>query len=210
MVMTDYPTLLKTLRSTLEATPEIQIDELYIAFGASSKQLPAHFPESIKTFYKKLSGFDLTWNSPRFPNEIRINGRARILPPQDLDSDWKEVLWFDHTPADDPIRQFRILDFFSDDACVGFYDKEEPDNQLYFYDFDGEPLGLQVDMAGYIELLCAARGFRYWQLVLHSFLEKPESPEVKTFNTYMPQLFPDFSLEDFRKLYERLKINNTP
>ena len=205
--MIDYSALLKDLRTQLNTASGITVDELYIAFGGSSRSIPAQFPPSIQSFYKKLSSFELAWKSNQFNDQLSLTGCAKILPVQEVDSDWKEVLWFDHTPADDPIRNFRILDFFVDEACVGFYEKGKGAPNLYFYDFEEQPVDLQVDMEGYIQLLCAARGFRYWPLVLVSFLEKKEITEAETFKTYMPQLFPDFSFDAFKTLFDKVRLH---
>ncbi|GAB2577909.1 hypothetical protein [Spirosoma areae] len=203
----DFKATLTNLGRELFRTPNLLPDFVeVIPIEKKKVSDPDRVKGALAAFYTQLNGFNLRWSHSDFSGRVDISGNAKILPLPEVEADWKEVLWFDHTPTDDPIRQFRILDFFVDEACVGFYEKDKDEQYLYFYDFDDKPVNLYVNMEGYVQLLCAARGFRYWQLVIISFLEKKDNPEADTFNEFMPQIFSGFSLNGFRALYDRVRL----
>jgi hypothetical protein len=106
------------------------------------------------------------------------------------------------------MENFKIVDFFADESCVGYIHDEQKVDYMQYLDLgDSEPKPLSLNFAGYLELLLTCRGFAYWQLViLHLRNGGGYESKVEEFKTYMPQLFPDFKWEEFVALYEKVRI----
>ncbi len=105
--------------------------------------------------------------------------------------------------------QFRVLDRLASKAVTGYLELEGKDKNdtMYLHDPDGKCYSLNVDFEGYFELLCASYGFQNWQYAV-LFKEYGVGEAFHNdFKESMPLLFPDFSYEEFIKLYESLKLN---
>lgn len=201
----DFKTLMKNMQDDIEDNYELNImnSSLYKSLSNNDDISPL-WPDSIKTFYSQLNGVITHWIHSDNKNDPSITGHVKLLSAKDVGSIGRDIIWFDHTPTNDPLRLFKIIDFFMDEAAVGFY--ENGDEEMYLYQFEGSPAPLGVNFEGYIRLLCEAKGFFYWQQVLLALKTKKENLESKNFKTYMPQIFPDFRYDDFVKLYEEVKI----
>jgi len=161
------------------------------------------FPVNLKKFYQTLDWFKIFWETnEEIIDGSKIYGYINILPSAEVLHDWKGVVYFDGDPADR--ANFKIVDFFLDEVCVGYYHDERKSDAMYIFNFEGEPEPLGVNFAGYLELLLMARGFNGWQRVLQNL--NGESVHQSDFKIYMPQLFPDFKWEEFVGLYERVKL----
>ncbi|MBW4501600.1 MAG: hypothetical protein KME57_19065 [Scytonema hyalinum WJT4-NPBG1] len=165
-------------------------------------------PQQFLSFYEESNGFELDWEMLS-SSDPDVLGRVKILSLAEVIQDWKDVVYFEDIELDDSIRNFRPFDFFVDEACVGIYLEEDFDNSLYLYNFNSEPFRLDLDISGYIELLVAARGFLYWQNVIKALKTNTENSEEKRFRTFMPQLFSNFSFDDFSNTYESLRLSKT-
>lgn len=202
------------LKSTLALVKEIQYNyELIVdKIKVDKKPSPPKFvsntwPVAIQEYYAQMNGSEIYWSHSKFKDQPSMSGRIRILDAETLAKDSKGIVWFDHTPQDDPLRKFKLIDFFADEAAVGFYEGDHPNDQMYLYFFEGDPLPLGVDFEGYHKLLCESRGLFYWQQVLRAIIDRKDNQESKDFKLYMPQVYPEFSYEAFLSKYNSLKIN---
>jgi hypothetical protein len=202
------------LKSSLAMVKEIQynyeliVDKIKVdKKPAPSKFISNTWPRSIQEYYAQMNGSEIFWSHSKFKAQPRISGCIRILDAETLSKDSKGIVWFDHTPQDDPLRKFKLIDFFADEAAVGFYEGDHPNDQMYLYFFEGDPLPLGVDFEGYHKLLCESRGLFYWQQVLRAILEGKENQESIDFKLYMPQIHSGFSYVAFANKYNSLKID---
>lgn len=86
-------------------------------------------PPALRDYYTQGNGFDAKWWKIGQPER---KGRIRILPLDQVLQDGKGVVWFDHSPA--RMRDFKLIDFFADEAAVGFFLGKD---DLYLYEFAG-------------------------------------------------------------------------
>lgn len=149
--------------------------------------------------------FKIYWSATTSPDPD-VKGMAKILPLEQIIQDWEGVVYFEDTDADDPIRHFHPVDFFVDEACVGVYVGADAGPSLYFFDFSESPYRLDLDMEGYLRMLLLSRGFFYWQDAIRAFRSGEDNPQSERFKKYMPQLFPDFTYENFQRTYQRLRL----
>jgi hypothetical protein len=179
---------------------------------------PAWVPPVMQQFAGDVNGYTLLW---------RLEGQPQAVGSFDLydlestyNSSGRGVFYFEEWEDAQVARMkpFKAVDFFTSEACVGLYYDERADPELYFYDFEGEPAPLGIDIAGYLQLLTLSLGFYYWQLLVVE-LARPDSPrpyvpardvhrnpDVLKFVDTMPQLYPAFSLEAFVALYDQVRL----
>lgn len=163
---------------------------------------------AILDFYEIATGIEIKWN-PVDPEmqENEIIGRVKVNPFSQVVIDWSGIVFFDNEPADSPIRGFFPLDFFADEAAVGYCTKEGWRNTLFLYQFDGELIPLHVNFKHYLQLMLIAKGCIYWQYLIIELVRKEENEVSKRIKKNLPLLFPDFSFIAFEKLFNELKLN---
>jgi hypothetical protein len=161
--------------------------------------------ESLLIFYEQINGLLIQWEADKADDEDMV-GRTKILTFNNAITNWEGVVFFNDTPEGSLLRRFFLIDFFVDEAAVGFFATSEKKPNLFLYQFEGEPFNLKLDINGYIIMLIAAKGFRYWQLVIKSIITGNENSISLKFKKLMPDLFPGFSFTEFEGLYKTLKI----
>jgi hypothetical protein len=166
----------------------------------------AKLPQSIADFYTETNGFILEWEEDKFKNDPAIRGMVNILHLKETLQEWKDIVWFDFTPKDDPLRHFKIIDYVSEEVFIGFFDTPKKEDCLYFFSISDRPVSLKLDMYGYIEMLCLCYGFKFWQRSILSILHKKEYPETIVLKKYMPQIFIDFKWDAFENRYKQIKL----
>lgn len=162
---------------------------------------------TVLDFYETLNGIVIKWNAAdkkMLANEM--TGSVKVNSFLNVVKDWSGVVYFGKEPEDSPILEFFPLDFFADEAAVGFCTMEGWGSMMYLYRFDNELIPLQVDFHSYLELLIKAKGTFYWQYLILEILQKKENEVSKRIKKYLPQLFPDFSFAAFEQLFDKLKI----
>jgi hypothetical protein len=162
------------------------------------------WPEDLRAFYSEMNGATIHYLHLKRKNEPRVSGHVKLLPAAQAASGGEGLVWFSHTPAGSPLRRFKLVDFFVDEAAVGFY--EGGDGEMHLYEFAGDPTPLGVRFEGYVRLLCEARGYFYWQKALVALKGGPASQEADDFREAAPELFPDFQWARFTDLFESVRI----
>ncbi|HXV91656.1 MAG TPA: hypothetical protein VD813_00050, partial [Pseudonocardia sp.] len=167
----------------------------------------AGVPPSLHAFSHSCNGFELHWQAPGHPDPD-VAGGVRILSLAQILQDWEGVVYFAGDPADSVWRSFRPVDFFTDERCVGIFTGEHADDSLHLYTFsDDDTVRLDLDLFGYADLLCAARGFLHWPSALELVRTGRDSVEAERFRSAMPQLFPGFSWPGFVEAYQALRLS---
>ena len=156
--------------------------------------------KELVKFYSVIDRWKMHWKTKE-DYEVKLEGVFNILP-------LKEILLgdLDFMPEKHPIMKgFTLLDFFYNEAAVGFY-LDQPRRGLFYFEFDANPKPLQLDFKGYLEMLKYTKGFSYWQL---DVLDISKGYNLNNNNTLkkMMDLFPDFKYEEFKELYESLRID---
>ena len=162
---------------------------------------------SVLDFYEAANGFEIKWQA--VDKEIRkheMTGSIKVNPFLQVVKDWNGVVFFDQEPADSPVRKFFPLDFFADEAAVGFCTKEGWRNMLYLYQFDGELVPLYVSFESYLQLMLKAKGCFYWQYLILELIKREENEVSQRIKKYLPSLFTNFSFSEFEKLFTQLRI----
>lgn len=174
---------------------------------ASHENIKPDWPETLQVFFSEVNGVNIHWQHFNFEDKPNVCGKINLLSAKKVADYGKGLIWFDKTPVDSSLKNFRILDFFADEASVGFFESDKTKDEMHLFNFEGSPIPLGINFEGYIRLLCEARGFFYWQQVLIDFKTNKENQESIDFKIYMPLIFPDFNIEDFKKKYQSLKID---
>ncbi|PSR52323.1 hypothetical protein AHMF7605_01695 [Adhaeribacter arboris] len=160
---------------------------------------------SFIKFYSEVGSYSLDWQNT-IELEADVAGSVKILQPEKVLSDWKEVIYFED---DSSLKYFKVFDQFSEDACCGFYtteSKSEPHHVLYYYDFHNEAFSLHLDLEGYIQMMILSKGFLYWQKVLLDYLMKKESGNTKLMKNNLHKVFEDFDFKNFIEKYKAIKL----
>jgi hypothetical protein len=175
----DYTAWAKALQRSIQYNPELAM-KLTVGKKPATRGVET-LPPALRAYYSQANGFDMTWSN----DQPGPRGRIRILPLDDVLRDGKGLVWFDHSPPH--MRDFKLVDFFADEAAVGFFEGRD---ELHLYEFAGAPTPLGIDFTRYAELLSQTRGYFYWQLAL--IPSRRKGVEVSELAEALPQLFPDF------------------
>jgi hypothetical protein len=160
---------------------------------------------SILKFYARFNGFSCKWHSKW--EEADVSGTANFLKFERVLVDWKGTIYPDNTAPSARIVSFHPIDFFHDNACVGFYKGADKNESLYFYDFVHEPKNLQLNVDGYLQLLVYVRAFRYWPYLILEILHNERSPTGEFIRENMVHLFDDFDMETFKRMYSENRLD---
>ena len=161
--------------------------------------------EKIKIFYHQFDGFYCKWKS--LSNNADISGCANFLKSSQIMLDHKGLIYQDDIAPDARVRNFHPIDFFNDEACVGFYIGEDKNDSMYFYDLIHEPKNLQLDIQGYFELMIYMKAFRYWQYLMIEILMDDISAIGNIIRQHINELFPDVDLAVFKELYQKYRLD---
>ena len=158
-------------------------------------------------FLQSKGAYKFDWKMKNKDQTVKsFGGHLNILPLKSILGDWKKIVYFDFDPADSPKRNFKIVDFFVDEACVGFFLGDEK-QLLFYHEFESEFYPLYLDFDGYFAMMLKSKTFWYWQKVLSEINEGISSPTTEHFISCMTELFPEFDFQKYKNDYIRLKLN---
>jgi hypothetical protein len=169
-------------------------------------QLPEEFGSNNYIFF----GFMISWQSTK---ELTIDatGSINILFIPEIFKDWDGTVYYPSTPLDSDLRDFKVVDRFIPEYGCGIYWGKRKDLTFHWAELDGsEPLSLDLDFSGYIEMLIASKGFTHWQTAILFLLygEKYYYSTADDFKAHMPILFPDWTWEAFVQKFEEVRLHN--
>lgn len=163
--------------------------------------------QGIKEYYEKRSdGFELEWWSNK---EKGIGGKIQLAQTKYLFAEDNGI--YDEGDETD-LKYFRPLDYPLPETYVGFVIK--PDivyKSLYYMSTSNYELdNLDLDYNDYTQMAVEARVFNHWQLVLLHYMDGSGigSVETENFKTEMPEIFPDWTWENFIAKFESLRLSN--
>ncbi|GGG23333.1 hypothetical protein GCM10011344_25100 [Dokdonia pacifica] len=167
---------------------KIVLDQNIIAFYNCNKFWKSHWKTKSELNFKAEGTFDF------------------ITFERVMSNSWDDDLGGNDWAPD--MKGFRPLDLFYDsDGFVGFYVEREDKKGLYLVHSDSSVSPLHIDFEGYLKLLSISRGFGWWQNALVEISTGKHQPNVDSFKENMPKIFPDFKYEEFKELYESLRID---
>ena len=162
--------------------------------------------KNISRFYKCFNWWKFSWKT-KPTLDIKAEGTFEIISFERVMS----ATWDDDLGANDwapDMKGFRPLDMFYDsDGFVGFYIGREDKKGLYLVHSDSSVSPLHIDFDGYLKLLGMSKGFGWWQNALVEIATGAHQPNVDSFKENMPKIFPEFNYEEFKSLYESLRID---
>lgn len=208
---TEFRRLINSLIDELNKSPNLTDINTQTPLRLNKKQrevVKGVMPSSVFDFHQDLNGLTIEWTTTAEIPDVK--GSVKILSLKDILKDWKGIVYFDFTDDTDRIKKFYPIDFFIDEACVGAF-LNEIDNQdcsLYLYGFGDEPINLNLDINGYIQMMVASKGFLYWQYSIIEILEGQENPVSQRFKEWMPKLFPNFNWQEYVNTCNQLKIES--
>ncbi len=162
--------------------------------------------QGIIEFYTCTGLWKLYWRTKPESN-INTEGTFEFIPfEQMISSTWDDDLGGNDWAPD--MKGFRPIDMFYDmDGFVGFFIGREDKKGLYLVHSDSSVSPLHVNFEGYLKLLGMSKGFGWWQNALVEISTGEHQPNVDDFKEKMPQIFPDFNFDEFKALYESLRID---
>ena len=163
---------------------------------------------NLVEFYELISdGIQLNWN---LKQNNEIGGQLHFLTMEEILKDWKGKLFDeDDISENDLIQYFHPFDLITPEAQCGIMLGMGYEDLEIYYNFSSssDTEGLDLDFAGYLEMSREARVFFYWPKVLLDIQNEEESPETEKFKTHMPEIFQDFSWNNFKSRYESLRLS---
>lgn len=169
-------------------------------------------PEALRDFYHQINGVAVRWSIDQ-TNLPEAGGSVNILPLHHLFDETVVPIASDLVVIDDELDfakktkiegVFRRVDLFTDEASVGYFSDPQMGKKL-FYAYGHRFYHMNLDFAGYFKLLCAAKGYIYWQHVILYTEYAHGKIENEQFRAQMPLIFSDFKWDDFIKLYQDCK-----
>lgn len=162
-------------------------------------------PESVRLdpqlldFYSLVKHWHVKWDS----KDASLEGTFNILPFEGV-LDGIGAWSLESRPI---LKTFAVLDAYSDFAAVGLL-ADRPEMGLFHFEFDGDPQPLHLDFSGYLRLLKYTRGYHDWRASILVLAEggSPRSDICEK----VTGLFPGFSSEGLKALYEKVKLREGP
>ena len=190
------------LEMTDEAMPLSREDEFEQTLSTYGAQ------DSFPPEYRAVNGFEMVWHAQEDPS---LNGVVKFLTVDQVLSSWEEIFYFKAIHGEDhEMRKYRPLDMPTGELSVGIFSDAGKASSLYLLKRGNDPINLDLDILGYVQLLFQSRGFIYWQRVLASHKQGiANEPAAAAMEAGMTKLFPEFSMEAFLELYDSLRLSQT-
>jgi hypothetical protein len=138
-----------------------------------------------------------------------IFGRLDIWDFDSMLSSMEGIVYFEDEPEDSELRNFHMVDYYSDENFVGIFSGDSATDSLYYFNIDDPyPVYLGLDLQGYVDMALAAKAFIHWPVALSDYLSDTESHSMKIMKQYLPILFPDWTWEGWIAMYEEIKLKD--
>ena len=187
---------------------KIHLDEEYWFSFDLKKYIDLVKDQKILELYKSNSdGFKIQW----YTDDSRaIGGQMEFPEMKHVLGSWQGILFEEEDLQRNPhLKYYKALDLISEQHTVGFlHGADFEANSLYYHISPYSDLySLDLDFEGYMQMAFEAKIYYYWPKVLLDIQSNSESKETQDFKENMPQLFEDFSWDDFVKKYESLRLS---
>jgi hypothetical protein len=216
-----YLDKLQELVTRLEEHRAIRLEKVQLGDGIEDWQLEilyeAHkvtLDEDVLSLYREVNGVEIVWvlnldehGIMRRQQDSDVNelfGRIEIRQLEDMlyyDKYLDNPSWSGMMAEEERIdlKNFRYIDYNDDDVRVGFViDNGEIRNELLYLLRDSNGFGyLNCTLDYYVEALIQAKGLQGWQQTF-IFRESEQLRSESNLSFYMPQLFPEEDLQNFK------------
>jgi hypothetical protein len=161
----------------------------------------------LELYTKVANGFSIKWKKKE---GSYIDGSINFVPAETIFQDWNYDEW--EAEQNENIQYFKPFDLFVGEAECGFIIKaDEVYPSIYYRELGEEPIlySLDLDFNGYCQMAVEARIYVYWQEVILNIqgVDRGQSITEK-FKKDMPEIFPDFSWDNFVQRYNSLRLSN--
>jgi hypothetical protein len=162
----------------------------------------------LKEVYTEIAnGFKFEWKKEK---KGFIGGSMNLIPAETIFGNWKDDEW--EIEQNENIQYFKPFDLFVPEAECGFIiTPEKVFPSIYYHELGEEPVlySLDLDFKGYCQMAIEARIYTYWQLVILSINGSGKGEAIaEDFKKDMPEIFPDFSWDNFIERYNSLRLSN--
>lgn len=150
------------------------------------------------TPYAFFNGIHFSWKVQGTTDGAE--GCIKLLTLEEIIKGFEGIVYFSE---DSNLKDFYILDFYSDENCIGIF---KGSKALYLYSFDREPIGLGISLDNYFDLLSETRGLMHWPLLITAIINNEPNNISLRFNEVMKPLFEQVSLKNVTEVYSKNKI----
>jgi hypothetical protein len=221
----DYAEAFRTLLQTLRAHPRIALDEevFEAPVPPPHAQLLAAYPD-ISTMYDEIGRIRIRWHMQDDDDPDRSGG-VEIIPASAFDDGGTAIELVDAALDEaafaiaPPTRKWNIdgrnrevrgrfhpIELIEDQCMVGVFEADGIGrSEVFFYDAGITFRSLRVDWRGYVQLLCASYGIRYWQLAIVQWEHGEPDACVDAFESMLSELAPAYGLDSFERLWRSLR-----
>jgi hypothetical protein len=157
---------------------------------------------TLGQFYFGLKDWIVRWKfkSTFEKAPFGLQGSVKIQWIEDV-LDWKS--WDLYSSEFPQMENFTLLDYFDDNAAVGFY-LNQPEKGLFYFAFDADPKPLHLDFKGYLEMVKYAKGAAFWQLGCIEPINRTTNKTIEKLN----QMDSEITVKGFYELYDAVKLKN--
>jgi hypothetical protein len=158
--------------------------------------------------YQHFFGLQFQWAAMPATG-IKATGSIKIMELPIVFGDWEGQAYVSNTKEDSPLRNFKIVDFYENEYASGIIFDKTRDFTFYNIELDGtDPVNLDLDINGYIEMMMYSKGYMIWQRVIEYCLYGGYYDELtEKFKHDMPILFPDWTWEGFIQKFEEVRLH---
>lgn len=185
----------------------IEVDKECYQLPLDDKGVLSQFQEQFKKLFLYSNGVEIRWY---FVKDSAQGGRLNFIEASDVLRDGLGYIYeAEDLEQEGLIEFFKPFDLITDEAECGFLLNPGFDSKAIYYHRAGFPQlhNLDIDFDGYLEMVKEARAFYYWPKVLLDIQSGEESEETKNFKKWMPEIFEEFSWEDFVEKYNALRLS---
>jgi hypothetical protein len=168
--------------------------------------------KGLKAFYEQINSIDLKW---LFKDNPDIGGNIKLLESKYLYDNAIQnpaefaVINGDFNYAKEIGLQgaFHPVNLNTNECSIGFFEDSKLCNELFVFEAGYHFYSLQIGFEEYFELLCASKGFVYWEKAILNYLYPSyESGNLADFKYYMPKIFPKWEFNEFIRLFDKIHL----
>jgi hypothetical protein len=196
--------------------PNIQLTDASIGKGSDKITyqglIELGVPVDFITPNEHFFGYSIKWKA-KPETGIDAGGAIKILEITDIFGDWEGQTYFQNTPEDSTLRDFKPVDVkneYGDNLAGIYFGKNKTDYTFHYGDIDGsEYRSLDLDINGYIEMMIMAKGCYGWQTAIIDIIYIDavlRTGDGDDFKENMPKLFPDWTWEGFVQKFEEVRL----
>ncbi|MBL7813090.1 MAG: hypothetical protein JNL57_12785 [Bacteroidetes bacterium] len=162
-------------------------------------------PENLQELYHHITRIKIRWHFKEEGAFGRVEGSVHILECNAVAGSWENIVWFGYPGEDSTLQKFRIVDYFSNENFVGYFENDSGNNELYYCSPGGPFYSLKIGLKGYITLLTYTMGMLNWQRSLVQLNSGIAFPETEILKQNISRFPANIAYSDFVQEYNKLK-----